>query len=176
MVEEETLITMNDGIQLDASVCTPDGSPPEGGWPAVILVHGHGDAATKASSLPRGRRLAERGYVTVSYSVRGQGCSEGLVHHMGAREIWDLQDVIAWTLREQPVHPDRLGVAGSSQGGWHSYMAAAHCSQVATVVPENIFTHFDEFAVHNGCLTKWFMTRTMRRRILTAGLQEMTRQ
>jgi putative CocE/NonD family hydrolase len=176
MTEQETTIPMNDGVRLDISVCTPEGTQPEGGWPAVILVHGHGDAASKASSLPRGRRLAERGYITVSYSVRGQGGSEGLVHHMGAREIFDLQDVVAWTLGELPVHPDRLGVAGSSQGGWHSYMAAAHCPQVATVVPENVFTHFDEFAVHNGCLTKWFMTRTMRRRILTAGLQDMARQ
>ncbi len=167
---------MNDGVRLDATVCTPAGEQPEGGWPSVLLIHGHGDAASKASSIPRGRRLAERGYLTVSYSVRGQGESEGLVHHMGAREVFDLQDVVGWVLRDQPVHPEKLGVAGSSQGGWHAYMAAAHCPQVATVVPENIFTHFDEFAVHNGCLTKWFFTRTMRRRILTAGLQEMSRQ
>ena len=176
MTETETHILMNDGIRLDASICQPDGTPPGGGWPAVILIHGHGDAASKASTLPRGRRLAARGYVTVCYSVRGQGCSEGLVHHMGARELFDLQDVVAWTLSELPVHPDKLGVAGSSQGGWHSYMAAIHCPQVATVLPENIFTHFDEFTVHNGCLAKWFFTRTMRRRILTAGLQEMARE
>lgn len=176
MTEHETTIQMNDGVSLDTSVCTPDGNPPTDGWPGVILVHGHGDAATKARSLPRGRRLADRGYVTVSYSVRGQGGSEGLVHHMQARELFDLQDVVAWSLRELPIHPERLGVAGSSQGGWHAYMAAAHCPQVATVVPENIFTHFDEFAVHNGCLTKWFFTRTMRRRILTAGLQEQARR
>lgn len=176
MVEREHEIIMNDGVRLDASVCTPEGKRPDGGWPAVIICHGHGDAGSKVSSLPRGRRLAGRGYVTVSYSVRGQGASEGLVFHMGARELFDLQDMVAWTLSEHPVHPEELGVVGSSQGGWHSYMAAAHCPQVATVVPENVFTHFDEFAVHNGCLTKWFFTRTMRRRILTAGLQEMARQ
>ena len=176
MTETETTITMNDGIRLDATICTPDGASPDGGWPCVILVHGHGDAASKASTLPRGRRLAGRGYLTLSYSVRGQGCSEGLVHHLGPRELFDLQDVVTWTLRELPAHPDKLAVAGSSQGGWHSYMAAAHCLQVATVVPENVFTRFDEFAVHNGCLTKWFFTRTMRRRILTAGLQDIARQ
>lgn len=176
MVEREEQIVMNDGVRLDASVCTPVSEAPEGGWPGVIIIHGHGDAASKASSLPRGRHLARRGYVTVSYSVRGQGGSEGLVHHMGARELFDLQDVVAWSLDKQPIHPEKLGVAGSSQGGWHSYMAAAHCPQVATVVPENVFTHFDEFAIHNGCLTKWFFTRTMRRRILSAGLQDMARQ
>ena len=176
LVEREVQIVMNDGVRLDASVCVPDGDRPEGGWPGVLFAHGHGDAGSKASYLPRARRLTEREYVTVSYSVRGQGASEGLVHHMDARELFDLQDVVKWTLSQQPIHPERLGVVGSSQGGWHAYMAAAHCPEVATAVPENVFTHFDEFAVHHGCLTKWFLTRTMRRRILTAGLQEMARQ
>ncbi|MEE2753603.1 MAG: CocE/NonD family hydrolase, partial [Candidatus Latescibacterota bacterium] len=113
MLEREEQIVMNDGVQLDASICTPVGEVPEGGWPAVIIIHGHGDAASKASSLPRGRHLTRRGYVTVCYSVRGQGGSEGLVHHMGARELFDLQDVVAWSLDKQPIHPEKLGVAGS---------------------------------------------------------------
>jgi predicted acyl esterase len=95
---------------------------------------------------------------------------------MGPREVYDLQDMIDWTLREHPVHPKKLGVMGSSQGGWHAHMAAIHHPDVATVVPQNIFTQFDEFAVHNGCLTKWFFTRTMRRRIVTAGFQDLVRQ
>ena len=174
--EHEHWVSMNDGIRLDTSVCIPDGSTPDGGWPGVLLVHGHGDAGSKASTLERGRRYAERGYLTVCYSVRGQGGSEGLSFHLGARELFDLQDMVDWTLHECPVHPKKLAVAGSSQGGWHSHMAAAHHPAVATVVPENIFADFAEFAVSNGCLSRWFFTRTMRRRIMTAGLQELARQ
>ena len=174
--ERECWVGMNDGVRLDVSVCTPGGEAPEGGWPGVLMAHGHGDAGSKASMLLRGRRYAERGYLSVCYSMRGQGGSEGLTFHMGAREIFDLQDMIDWVLRECPVHPKRLGVAGSSQGGWHAYMAAAHHPGVATVVPENVFTDFAEFAVAHGCLAKWFFTRTMRRRILSAGLQEVARQ
>jgi hypothetical protein len=167
---------MNDGIQLDAVVCIPQGDAPDGGWPGVLLVHGHGDAGSKAATLERARRYAGRGYLAACYSVRGQGDSEGLSFHMGAREIFDIQDVIDWVLRETPVHPEKLAVAGSSQGGWHSYMAAAHHPQVVTVVPENIFTDYAQFTVRNGCLTRWFFIRTMRRRIMTAGLQELARQ
>lgn len=174
--ETEVWVTMNDGVRLDVSVCVPDGDAPVGGWPGVLMAHGHGDAGSKASMLPKGRRYAEMGYLCVCYSVRGQGNSEGRVFHMGARELFDLQDMVQWTLSAQPVDAKGLAVAGSSQGGWHAYMAAAHCPEVATVVVENVFTDFAEFAIHNGCLTKWFFNRTMRRQILTAGLQEMARQ
>lgn len=176
MTETEHKIPMNDGITLDATVFTPNGKQPEGGWPAVLLIHGHGDSGNKTAMFGRAKRYAQNGYLTISYSVRGQGDSEGLVFHMGPREVFDLQDVISWAFHKCPIHPEKLAVAGSSQGGWHAYMAAAHHPQVATVIPENIFTQYDEFAIHNGCLAKWFFTRTMRRRILTAGLQDITRQ
>jgi predicted acyl esterase len=174
--ETQTWLAMNDGVRLDASVLVPAGRAPADGWPAVLLVHGHGDTGCKASCLPRARHLAQRGYVVAAYSVRGQGASEGLTFHMGAREIFDLQDVVTWILSDCPVHPKRLAVCGSSQGGWHAYMAAIHCPQVATVVPENVFTDYASFVVRDGCLNRWFFTRTMRRRIMTAGFQELTRQ
>ncbi|HHO52977.1 MAG TPA: hypothetical protein ENK18_19395 [Deltaproteobacteria bacterium] len=176
MREDARWLTMNDGIQLDASVCLPDGAVPPGGWPAVILVHGHGEDGSKASTLPRGRRLAGEGYVTLCYSVRGQGGSEGQSFHLGAQEIFDLQVVVDTALRELPIHPERLAVCGSSQGGWHSWMAAAHCPQVATVVPENIFVDYADFAVPDGALSTWFFTRTMRRRVVSAGLQGLARR
>lgn len=174
--ERQAWITMNDGVRLDATVCAPEGPAPAGGWPGLILVHGHGDTACKVSCLSRARRSAARGYLAVAYSVRGQGGSEGLSFHMGPREVYDLQDVVAWVLSAGDVHPERLAVAGSSQGGWHAWMAAIHCPQVATVVPENIFTDYAGFAVRDGCLNRWFFTRTMRRRIMTAGFQELARR
>ena len=173
--ERSTWVVMNDGVRLDTTVCTPAGEVPEGGWPTVLLVHGHGDTACKASCLPRARRLAARGYMSVAYSVRGQGASEGLCFHMGPRELFDLQDVIDWIFEQLPAHAERLAVAGSSQGGWHSYMAAAHHPRVATIVPENIFTDYAEFGVMNGCLNRWFFARTMRRQILSAGFQDLAR-
>ncbi len=175
MTEQDQWIAMNDGVRLDATVLVPDGPAPAGGWPAVVLVHGHGDDGSKAMCLVRrGRGYAERGYLVVAYSVRGQGASEGLSFHLGARELFDLQDVVRWSLRELPI--DRLGVVGSSQGGWHAWMAAAHCPEVAVAIPMNIFADYAEFAVTDGLLSKWFFTRTMRRRVLTAGLQDLARQ
>jgi len=172
----ECWITMNDGVRLDTSIFTPLSEQPAGGWPAILLIHGHGDISCKASMMDRALHYAKRGYLVVAYSVRGQGSSEGLTFHLGAREIFDLQDVIDWILAELPVHPEKLAVCGSSQGGWHAYMAAAHHPQVATVVPENIIANQAELAVSAGCLTRWFFLRTMRRRIMSAGLQDLARQ
>lgn len=170
MTEEQVWLAMNDGARLDASVCRPDGPGP---WPAVVLVHGHGEDGSKASTLERGRRYAGRGWLALCYSVRGQGGSEGLSSHLGAREIWDLQDVVRF-VRTLPVRSDRIAVCGSSQGGWHAWMAAAH-AEVATVVPENIFVDYPDFAVPQGALSTWFFTKTMRRRVMSAGLQDLAR-
>ena len=174
--ESECWVAMNDGVRLDASVCIPEGRETAGGWPGLLFVHGHGEDRSKADWLAEARRQAERGYLGVCYSVRGQGGSEGLCMHLNAREIFDLQDMIDWALTHHPIRPDRLGVTGSSQGGWHAWMAAAHYPRVATVVPQNIATDLSEFAVPDGCLSTWFMTRTMRRRIMSAGLQDLARR
>ena len=174
MIESSRWLTMSDGVRLDASIVAPAGPAPPGGWPALLLVHGHGEDGSKATCLPRARRNAGQGYLCLCYSVRGQGGSEGLSFHLGAREIFDLQEVVAFARRELPVDSARIGVCGGSQGGWHAWMAAAH-TDVATVVSENIFVDYAEFAVPSGALSTWFFLRTMRRRVMSAGLQDQAR-
>lgn len=169
-------LVVSDGVCLDASLVRPMGEAPEGGWPAVLLVHGHGEDGSKAMTLERGRRLAGRGIVALCLTVRGQGASEGLSFHLGARELFDLLEVIDELMALPVVDADRVAVCGSSQGGWHSWMAACFHPRVRTVVPENIFVDYADFAVPQGCLSTWFFTRTMRRRVMSAGLQDMARQ
>ncbi|HMT11643.1 MAG TPA: hypothetical protein PKA39_08470, partial [Ignavibacteria bacterium] len=36
-------VTLRDGTILDALKFIPQGTPPAGGWPTVIFVHGYGD-------------------------------------------------------------------------------------------------------------------------------------
>lgn len=172
ITERHLRLTMSDGVSLDATVVMPEGAGP---WPAVLLVHGHGEDGSKASTLPRARALAARGYLALCYSVRGQGGSEGLSFHLGARELFDLQEVVTFLKESLPVIADKVAVCGSSQGGWHAWMAAAHCD-VAAVIPENIFVDYAAFAVPDGALSTWFFLRTMRRRVMSAGLQEQARR
>ena len=36
-------VQMSDGVQLMTTYYVPDGPPPAGGWPAVMLLHGLGE-------------------------------------------------------------------------------------------------------------------------------------
>ena len=63
MREDAVWIPTSDGVRLDASVCLPDGATPPGGWPGVLLVHGHGEDGRKAATLERARKYAARGRI-----------------------------------------------------------------------------------------------------------------
>jgi len=121
-VSTNVLITVSDGIALDATLTTPSGEPPEGGFPTVVLIHGYG--GNKDEMSPISNYLTTFGYGCLTYSVRGQGNSGGLSTTMGDRESEDLLEVIQYLRALPGINPDKLGVAGGSQGGIHAWMAA----------------------------------------------------
>jgi predicted acyl esterase len=69
-------VTLRDGIKLDGLKYIPNGTPPAGGWPTVIMVHGYGDSKETLAGFCQAQ--AQYGYYTMTFSVRGQGYSEGL--------------------------------------------------------------------------------------------------
>ncbi|MGV9879656.1 CocE/NonD family hydrolase [Streptomyces sp. NPDC003006] len=70
-------------------------------------------------------RLAERGYVAISYSERGFGGSTGRVEVAGSGDVADLSAVIDWALGATTADPERIGVVGTSYGGGVSLLGAA---------------------------------------------------
>ncbi|MBC8403746.1 MAG: hypothetical protein H8E15_00855, partial [Planctomycetes bacterium] len=81
------------------------------------------------------KAMAERGYMAVSYDGRGQGrgvaLSSAQVHgrsNIGMRERSEMCETIeaVEVLFPSVVDRDRIGVTGRSQGGIHSWVAAAH--------------------------------------------------
>ncbi|MGC9092326.1 MAG: alpha/beta fold hydrolase [Bacteroidota bacterium] len=149
----DTLITMSDGIKLDATITFPLGNPPSGGFPAVVLVHGYG--GNKTQMQPLALLLALDGYASLAYSVRGQGNSGGVSTTLGEREKEDLYEVIQF-LRDYPkINRENLGVAGGSQGGIHSWMAAVYrMPGVKAVAPSIATPNFANDLVPNGCVKK----------------------
>ena len=121
-VSTNFFITVGDGVALDATLMTPSGIPPEGGFPTVVLIHGYG--GNKDEMSPISNYLTSFGYGCLTYSVRGQGNSGGLSTTMGNRESQDLEEVIEYLRAIPGINPDKLGVAGGSQGGIHAWMAA----------------------------------------------------
>jgi len=90
----EVTLQMDDGVSLAGTLFLPNGTPPVGGWPAVMLFHGLG--ATRAGVAPIAEGfLVNQGYAVLAYDARGHGSSGGLVTLDGPREMADLRTAFA---------------------------------------------------------------------------------
>ena len=86
---EDFWLEMDDGVKLDLTRITPAEEPPQGGFPAIVFVHGL--RGSKENMMRNARTYADSGFVAVTYSVRGQGDSEGLSTIFSYREQQDLE-------------------------------------------------------------------------------------
>jgi len=145
-------LEMDDGVKLDVTRFTLAGSMPVGGFPAVVFVHGLG--GSKSSMINKAASYAGDGYVTVTYSVRGQGKSEGLTTVFSYREQADLDSIINWLAAYVVVNDTLIGISGGSQGGYHSWLAAVRGMNVRAVAPENSTPNREDAAARYGCYSK----------------------
>ncbi len=127
----DQLVTLSDGYRTRADLRWPAVPPGPCGWPLVVFVHGW-PADKNGPIAQMAAEYAARGYLTVAYDVRGQGSGIALNPGMGttlmALAEWiDLFEIMEWAEAQQPSLVDfaRIGVTGISQGGAHSWAAAA---------------------------------------------------
>ncbi len=116
--------------ELRGRLILPDGPGPH---PAIVLVHGsEKDAATVFSH--EGWLLAPHGIAVLIFDKRGTGSSEGEFGMDFGQLSDDVVAAVEW-LRGQPeIDPDRIGLAGYSQGGWISPLAASKTDAVKFVL------------------------------------------
>jgi predicted acyl esterase len=144
-------ILTSDSIRLDATICLPAGPSGPHGFPGVILVHGYGGNKEQMSDMQL--VLTTLGYASLAYSVRGQGNSQGLSSVAGDRERQDLLEVVNYFRFTAGVDSNNLCVAGGSQGGIHSWMAAIYrMPGVRTVMPLFATPDFAQSLVPNGSI------------------------
>ena len=85
-------VTLRDGTIIDALKFIPQGTPPVGGWPTVVFVHGYGDNKETLAGFAKSQ--AEYGYYTTTFSMRGQGNSGGLSNLISNVEAQDMIEFI----------------------------------------------------------------------------------
>ena len=122
-------------VTLDTDVYVPDSAPPVGGYGLIEVFHGGGSEKANEFDARHARYFAEHGYVSLIYSQRGHGNSDGQTAVAGPKEMRDLFDVTAWALRtggrSEPAHPDwrldpgKIALTGYSQGGLNTNLAQA---------------------------------------------------
>ena len=125
-------ISSHDGVRLAASVFTPHGASTANPAPAVVFVNSW--ALEHHEYLAQAAKLADKGYVVLSYATRGFGLSGGLVNVAGPDDMKDAKAVVDWLLANTPSDPARIGIGGISYGAGISLLAAANDARISAVV------------------------------------------
>lgn len=124
-------ITGEGGTILKANVVTPAGAGGSARLPLVVLPTSW--AMPQIEYLAQAQKLADSGYIVVSYNSRGFWQSGGEIETAGPEDIADASKVIDWALANTPADPAHVGMAGVSYGAGISLLAAAHDSRIRAV-------------------------------------------
>ncbi|MFC7794757.1 alpha/beta fold hydrolase [Streptomyces cinereoruber] len=119
------------GTVLKANVIAPAGAAPGARLPLIVLPTSW--AMPQIEYLVPARKLADAGYVVVSYNSRGFWQSGGEIETAGPKDVADASKVIDWALANTAADPDRVGMGGVSYGAGISLLAAAHDPRVKAV-------------------------------------------
>jgi acetyl esterase/lipase len=132
----EKVAVPSGGVQVAGDFYLPAGSPPAGGWPALVL--GHGFSFIKEGLVNQGRRFAEAGYATLAIDYRTFGESEGQPRGQlfPLNEVDDFRNSISWLQDHRDVNADRIGIWGTSFGGAAVLWTAAVDRRVKAVVAQ----------------------------------------
>src|SRR4029450_4806122 len=84
--KQDLSIPMDDGVSIAATLYLPDGTPPTGGWPAVVFLHGLAGNRQQMNALVEGYGFTGGSYAILTFDARGHGDSGGLVGIDGPRE------------------------------------------------------------------------------------------
>ena len=141
-MNEHPLEILSDDLKLQGVLTAPESDS----WPLVILCHGF--LSNKDSSKYRqlAQIFAVESIATVRFDFRGCGDSEGLLAESSVSRRWrDLQRVIARGL-ELDGFDGRLGLLGSSLGGYLALLEASRNSLVRCAAAWSTPSHLIDLA------------------------------
>jgi predicted acyl esterase len=133
---QDVAIPMDDGATIAATLYVPDDTPPQGGWPALVFLHGLSGNRQQMNALVEGYGLVGGHYAILTFDARGHGASGGLVGIDGPREVADTRAIRDWLAARPDVSDTKIGAWGISYGGgaiFNSLAAGVPWAAVATV-------------------------------------------
>lgn len=130
---KEVMVPMRDGVRLHTKILVPSDQREPLPFLFTRTPYGIGDPTVSLNG-PNARALADDGYIFVFQDIRGKFGSEGVFVMDRPRrapgdaktidEGTDAYDTIEWLLRNVPSNNGRVGMTGTSYGGWLAMMAA----------------------------------------------------
>lgn len=120
-----------EGQKLVGTLCLPKGKGP---FPAVLFFHGRGSSQKRY--IDYARRLArEAGIVAFCFDFRGHGGSEGDLDKLLIKaSLKDAQAGFDFLKRQRQVDSERLGISGTSWGGYLAAIIASQNSGVKSLI------------------------------------------
>ena len=68
---QDVSIPMDDGVSIAATLFIPDGTPPDGGWPAIVFLHGLAGNRQQMNALVDGYRFTGGKWAILTFDARG---------------------------------------------------------------------------------------------------------
>ena len=123
-----------DGVSIPAYVTMPPGREPKN-LPLVVLPHGGPHSRDDVGFGWKAQFLATRGYVVLQPQFRGSAGFSAALQRAGERQ-WgramqdDITDGVRYLVEQGTVDPKRVGIVGSSYGGYAALAGAAFTPEV----------------------------------------------
>ncbi len=141
----DVMVPTRDGVHLNTKIFTPKESTEP--LPIILLRTPYGIANAEGAFVTALNTLADEGYIFVFQDIRGKFASEGSFvmlrptrqrgDEFSVDEASDTYDSIEWLLENVPDNNGRVGMMGTSYGGWLTVMAAlAPHPALRAVVPK----------------------------------------
>ena len=163
----------SDGLRINGLLTIPAGQPPEGGWPAIVFVHGYIPPAqyrTQERYVDYVSYLARRGFVVFKIDLRGHGESEGEASgaYYSGDYVIDTLNAHAALASSNFVHPEKIGLWGHSMAGNVTFRAlvAKQTIPAAVIWGGAVFTYqdFREFGISDASYQRPFLSDNQRTR------------
>ena len=131
-IAEEVRWQAPDGETIEGILCRPPGAPP---YPMILHVHGGPVGAnTSAWHMQNDttRHLVAAGFAVLHPNPRGslgrgQRFAQLVLQDMGGADTWDHLSGVEEMIRTGKADPSRIGVAGTSYGGYMANWLPTQC-------------------------------------------------
>jgi pimeloyl-ACP methyl ester carboxylesterase len=134
-MSEDNVTFPSAGLKLSGNVRVPDGLKQGEKRGAFLVLHGFGSNKDSSNVLAPTKVLTELGYVTLRFSMRGCGDSEGEFGRVICLEqVEDTRNALTFLASHPAVDPKRIAVVGSSFGGAVAVYTGGVDERVASVI------------------------------------------